>query len=95
MPYYIYRCGRGHLTEQRGGYDESIVSCACGGPAYRQAVYHEQTVITETGHVSGASDRRRRDHMGEKLNRLRKSSVETKRQMGTNSGPIKVRDWDR
>jgi hypothetical protein len=95
MPLYDYLCPKGHVTERRAGYDDSAIACDCGAVAERQAVYLEQSTITETGAVAGARDRSRRDHLGEKLNMLRKSSVETYRETGQQSGPIKVRDWDR
>lgn len=47
------------------------------------------------GKVSGAVDRRRRDEIGEKLEGLRKRSVEMYRATGVKSGPFKVRDWER
>lgn len=95
MPLYDYLCPQGHLTERRAGYEDSSISCDCGAVARRQAVYLEQSTITETGAVAGARDRSRRDHMGEKLNMLRKSSVATKRETGQESGPFRVRDWEK
>lgn len=95
MPLYDFLCPNGHVTELRAGYDDAAISCECGAVAQRQAVYLEQSTITETGAVAGARDRSRRDHMGEKLNMLRKSSVNTMRETGKQSGPFKVRDWEK
>lgn len=95
MPLYDYLCPKGHVTERRAGYEDSSISCDCGAVAQRQAVYLEQSTITETGAVAGARDRSRRNHMGEKLDMLRKSSVATMRETGQESGPFKVRDWEK
>lgn len=83
------------MTELRAGYDDTSITCDCGSVAVRQAVYLEQTTITETGAVAGARDRSRRNHMGDKLEMLRKSSVETYRETGQQSGPMRVRDWEK
>lgn len=47
------------------------------------------------GKVLGPADRLRRDEVGEKLYRIWKNSVETKRQTGVESGPFQVKDWMR
>ncbi len=52
-------------------------------------------VIIGRGRIRGVEDRRRRDKMGEKLEGLRKRSLEVKRQTGAISGPFKIRDWER
>lgn len=49
----------------------------------------------DRGRVSGPVERRKRDEVGEKLERLRKNSVRAKRETGIESGPFKVRDWER
>jgi hypothetical protein len=95
-PTYDYLCALGHTTETRAGYEDSAIPCPiCGDKAVRLAVYQEQGVICETGAVKGVADRRRRDHAGEKLNHLRKGSVEAYRQTGVQTGPMQIRDWDR
>ena len=91
MPYYNFSCDCGHVTEARRGYDETTVDCeACGATARRVPVYREQFTITETGAVQGRHDRTRRNHLGEKLELLRRNSVETKRETGTDTGPFKL-----
>ena len=52
-------------------------------------------VIVRQGRVRGPQDRRRRDEIGEKLEGLRRRSVEVKRQTGQLSGPFQVKDWER
>lgn len=46
------------------------------------------------GKVRGAAERRLRDARGEKLDQLRRSQIEAKRQTGSNYGPFDVRDYD-
>ena len=95
MPTYDFCCELGHMTEKSAGYDDTQIVCPlCGGKAYRQAVYAEQYTITETGAVVARKDRVRRDHMGEKLEILRKNSVEAKRETNKDTGPMKIRDWE-
>lgn len=95
MPTYDYTCPSGHTTERRAGYDVTSIRCECGKAAAREAVYVDQEIICETGRVIGARDRVRRDHAGEKLNKIRKSSVEAYRESGKQSGPMEIKDWMR
>lgn len=90
MPLYDYRCSAGHIIERYGRVDESSILCGCGDVAERVPVYYEQFTITETGGVKGTVDRKRRDHAGEKLNQVYKSSVEATRESGKVTGPFKV-----
>jgi putative FmdB family regulatory protein len=49
MPYYDYRCGKGHVTEQRRTMGCSEIVCpSCSGVAHRQAVYAEQAIRGDT-----------------------------------------------
>ena len=52
-------------------------------------------VIVNRGTIRGPQDRRRRDSAGEKLEGIRKRSIEVKRQTGKESGPMRVRDWEK
>jgi hypothetical protein len=73
------------------GYEDTKIECpSCGDSAYRVSVYENQFTICETGAVYGARDRVRRDHMGEKLEKLRKNSVETTKTSGKASGPFRL-----
>ena len=47
------------------------------------------------GKVQGPVDRRRRDELGEKLEGIRRRSIEAKRQTGIESGPFALKDWMR
>lgn len=95
MPRYDYLCDAGHLEEQVQRREKSLAQCpTCGEPARRVTLEAAYT-ITETGGVNGPADRNRRTSTGEKLEQLRKTSVETKRQTGKVSGPFQIRDWER
>lgn len=94
MPLYDFVCRLGHATEERQGVNVSAIPCPlCGESSFRQAVYYEQYTITETGGVKSPSDRSRRNHAGEKLNRLFHTQRETQRETGDTKGPFKVKDW--
>jgi len=55
MPFYYFVCEAGHKTELRKNYDVSEVECpVCGKPAYREAIYRDQYLVTETGMKMGA-----------------------------------------
>lgn len=90
MPRYDYRCALGHVTERVAGYEDRSILCRCGDIAYRQAVYRDQFTITETGAVYGARDRQRRNHLGDKLEDLRKNSASATKESGTPTGPFKL-----
>ena len=94
MPRYDYFCGT-HLEEQVQGRDVSLAPCPTCGTMAKRVIMEPPFTITETGSVNGPIDRNRRDHAGEKLEMLRKTSVEAKRQTGKDSGPFKIRDWER
>ena len=53
------------------------------------------SVIVNRGRVQGPADRRRRDSVGEKLEGIRKRSIEVKRQTGQLSGPFQIKDWQK
>ncbi len=49
MPLYDFACKRGHITEERRGYNDSVIPCpSCGKRAQRVPVYVEQFIIGET-----------------------------------------------
>lgn len=96
MPTYDYQCDCGEVTERFGqGYDVAVIPCPLCGSSAKRVTLHPPNAITETGGVGGPWDRNRRNHAGEKLESLRKTSVEAKRQTGKASGPFKIRDWEK
>ncbi len=96
MPTYNYQCSCGEITELYfQPYDAVVIPCPLCGDSAKRVTLFPPNAITETGGVGGPWDRRRRDHAGEKLESLRKTSVEAKRQTGKDSGPFQIRDWER
>lgn len=56
MPTYRYRCPDGHVTQQRGGFDDDEIACpACGLRARREAIYREQGILFKGGGWGGKS----------------------------------------
>ena len=53
MPRYDYQCDRDHVTEAVGGFDSVFITCNCGLPAMRVAVYRDQFIHAETGPKGG------------------------------------------
>jgi len=54
MPLYDYECSNEHVTEDRQGYDVTVILCpSCGDSAFRHAVYLEQYMQAETGPRGG------------------------------------------
>ena len=53
MPRYDFECDRRHITEAVAGYDTRFITCRCGLPATRSAVYREQYISCETGPKGG------------------------------------------
>lgn len=95
MPRYDYLCASGHIEEQKQERDVSLVPCSICGDTARRVIMEAPYTITESGSVNGPVDRNRRTSTGEKLEQLRKTSVETKRQTGKLSGPFYLRDWEK
>jgi hypothetical protein len=79
------------MTERVMGYNDTQIECPlCNDVSFRVPVYEDQFTICETGRVVNRQDRLRRDHAGEKLERLRQNSVEAKKASGKDSGPFKL-----
>src|SRR3990167_10111881 len=53
MPLYEFECDRGHVTEQRQGYEVTHIPCRCGLTAARHQVYRDQYMQAETGPKGG------------------------------------------
>lgn len=51
MPLYEYACRGCGVFEQRAGYDDTSVKCACGLRAKRQAVYSQSVIFKGGGRV--------------------------------------------
>lgn len=62
MPIYDFTCESGHIFEKRAGYEVETLPCPlCGEPAYREAIYLEQFLVTETGVRNGRRSAMPRD----------------------------------
>ncbi len=92
---YDYLCDAGHLEEQVQGRDVDSAPCPTCGDTARRVTMEAAFTITETGGVNGPVDRNRRTSVGEKLESLRKTSVEAKRQTGKTTGPFVIRDYEK
>ncbi len=96
MPTYDFQCPCGEITTLYfQPYETAVIPCPLCGSSANRVTLSPPNAITETGGVGGPWDRNRRNSTGEKLEQLRKTSVETKRQTGKDSGPFKIRDWER
>lgn len=77
MPIYHYTCKSGHTTESRQGYGVTAIPCPiCEAPALRDAIYVEQSIVTETGMKSGRKAEVPRDEKRHNLSLFREASAE-------------------